>query len=371
MKSIMGIINLMEEENFLHEISYHRPAAAIPFGGRYRMIDFVLSNMVNSGIRNVGIIVQHKYRALMDHLGSGKEWDLDRKRDGLFFLPPGQGCQQGTYRWDLRHFYTHLDYLQYSRQKYILIAGSNMICNIDYREAFHFHQAMNADITILYKDMENSAEKLSQCHILETAEDGRIIDLEIQPEKNKGSKASMEMCIMEKSLLIDLIHRCHSRGECDLVREGFIRNLNRLRIYGFPYQGYLAHIHSIQSYYKHSMDLLRPEIWQKLFFDKGLIITKVKDGAPTKYSPGSLVQNALIANDCVIEGIVENSIIFRGVKIGQGAHIKDSILMQKCVVGQGAVLENVIADKAVNITEGKHLKGEKHYPLVITKKTVI
>ncbi|SHE29959.1 glucose-1-phosphate adenylyltransferase subunit GlgD [Desulforamulus putei] len=371
MKNVMGIINLMEDEEFLKEISHHRPAAAVPFGGRYRMIDFVLSNMVNSGIRNVGIIVQHKYRALMDHLGNGKEWDLDRKRDGLFYLPPGQGCQQGSYRWDLRHFHTHLDYLQYSRQKYILISGSNMICNIDYRDAFQFHQAMNADITILYKDMENTGEDLSRCHMVETAEDGRIIDLEINPNKMRGSKMSMEMCIMEKSLLVELIHRCYSRGECDLVRDGFIRNLNRLRIYGFPYQGYLAHIDSIQSYYNHSMELLRPEIWQQLFFDKGLIITKVKDGAPTKYSKGSRVHNALIANGCIIEGTVENSIIFRGVKIGQGAHIKDSIIMQKCKIEEGALVENVIADKEVTITKGKHLKGEKNYPMVIMKKTVI
>lgn len=367
----MGIINLMEDEDFLKEISYHRPAAAVPFGGRYRMIDFVLSNMVNSGITNVGIIVQHKYRSLMDHLGSGKEWDLDRKRDGLFFLPPGQRYQQGIYRWDLRHFYTHLDYIQYSRQKYVLVSGSNMICNIDYRDAFKFHQAMNADITILYKDMENTDENLSQCQIIETAEDGRIIDLEIKPDKIKSSKISMEMCIMEKSLLVELIHRCHFRGECDLVRDGFIKNLNRLRIYGFPHQGYLAPIDSIQSYHKHSMDLLRPEVWQKLFFDKGLIITKVKDGAPTKYSDGSRVHNALIANDCIIEGIVENSIIFRGVEIGRGARIKDSIIMQKCKIEEGAWVENVIADKGVTVTKGKHLKGEEHYPLVITKKTVI
>ncbi|GAB6157241.1 glucose-1-phosphate adenylyltransferase subunit GlgD [Desulfotomaculum varum] len=371
MKNVMGIINLQEDVDFLKEISHHRPAAAVPFGGRYRMIDFVLSNMVNSGIRNVGILVQHKYRALMDHLGNGREWDLGRKRDGLFYLPPVQGCQQGNFKWDLRHFYNHLDYLQYSRQKYVLVAGSNMICNVDYRAAFQFHQAMSADVTVLYKDIENTAVNLAGCHFIKTAEDGRLIDLEINPNQKTGHQMSMEMFIMEKSLLIDLIHRCHARGECDLVRDGLIRNLSRLRIYGYPYRGYLARIDSVQSYYNHSMELLQPNIWQLLFFNEGRIITKVKDGAPTKYSRYARVQNSLIANGGIIEGTVENSILFRGVYVGPGAQIKDSIIMQKCKIEAGAVVDKVIADKEVVITKGKHLKGERNYPLVIMKKSVI
>lgn len=367
----MGIINLMENEDFLKELSYHRPVAAVPFGGRYRMIDFVLSNMVNSGIRNVGILVQHKYRALMDHLGRGKEWDLDRKRDGLFFLPPGQYINQGIYQWDLRHFYNHIDYISYSRHKYVLVSGANVLCNINYQDAFKFHQAMNADITIIYKNMVSDIEDLNYSHFVDTAEDGRIIGIEISPTKVTSSKMSMEMFIMKKSLLVDLITSCYSRGECDLVRDGFIKNLHRLRMFGFPYQGYLATIDSVLSYYKHSMDLLKPDIWRKLFFDHGRIFTKTKDGAPTKYNEGAKVSNALVANDCIIDGVVENSVVFRGVKIGKGAQVKGSIIMQKCKIEEGATIENVIADKEVIITKGKHLRGQEHYPLVIKKKTVI
>lgn len=372
MKDVMGIINLMEHEDFLKEFSDNRPVAAVPFGGRYRMIDFVLSNMVNSGIRNVGIIVQHKYRSLMDHLGSGKEWDLDRKRDGLFFLPPAQGhYPQGIYKWDLRHFYTHLDYINYSRQKYVIISGCNMICNINYSKALQFHKARQADITILYNELDAKEEVMSQSTLIDTAEDGRILEIELSPDKIKGCQISMEMCIMEKSLLVDLINGGYSRGDCDLVRDGFIKNLSRLKIYGYPYHGYLAKIDCVQSYYRHNMDLLKPEIWQQLFFDQGLIYTKVKDGPPTKYNENSQVKNSVIANDCVIEGIVENSIIFRGVQIGKGAYVKDSIIMQKCSIEEEAVVENIIADKEVTITKGKQLKGEKHYPLIIKKKTVI
>ena len=371
MKDVMGIINLMEHEDFLKEITDHRPVAAVPFGGRYRLIDFVLSNMVNSGLCNIGLVVQHKYGALMDHLGRGKDWDLDRKRDGLFFLPPSQNYYQSSNRWDLRHLQNHLEYINYSRQKYILIAGSNMLCNINYQDAFKFHQAMNADITIIYKDMEHSIEDLSQFQLIHIAEDGRCIDIEIKPERIKCANVSMEMFIIKKSLFLQLINQCSSRGECDFIRDVLIKNLNRLRIYGYPYQGYLANIDSVQSYYNYSMDLLKPEIWQKLFFDSGLIYTKPRDGAPTKYGEESQVTNSLIANDCIIDGVVENSIVFRGVKVHKGAHVKDSIIMQVCEIMENAVLENVIADKEVIITKGRHLKGEENFPLVIKKKTVI
>lgn len=372
LKDVMGIVNLMENEGFLKEISYYRPVAAVPTGGRYRMIDFVLSNMVNSGIRNVGIITPQKYRSLMDHLGSGKEWDLDRKRDGLFFLPPAQiHYPMGIYRWDLRHFRSHLDYIHYSRQKYVIISGSNMICNLDYKEAFRFHQEMKADITLIYKEQNTGVEDLYQSTVIDTAEDGRILDIEMNPTNRKAGKVSMEMAIMEKSQLMDLINSCASRGDCDLVKDGLIKNLSRLKIYGFPHNGYLAHIHSIQSYFRHNMDLLKPVIWQELFFKHGLIYTKVKDGAPTKYKETAMVKNALVANECIIEGTVENSILFRGVQIHKRASVKNSIIMQKCVIEEDAVLENIISDKEVVVTRGKYLKGEKHYPLVIRKRTAI
>lgn len=371
MKDVMAIINLMEDDNFLKEISYHRPQAAVPFGGRYRLVDFILSNIVNSGIKNVGILVQHKYRSLMDHLGRGKEWDLDRKRDGLFFLPPADFTAPVTNKWDLQYFHSHLDYINNSRQKYVLIAGYHMVCNIDFNEAFLFHKTMNADITIIYKEVDPTKTDLTQCYTLETSQDGRITDFEVKPQKTQSTKIALEICLMEKSLLVDLINRGYSRGDSDLVRDGFIKNLNRLRIYGYPHQGYLANINSVQSYYQHHMDLLQPNISRELFFAKGLIYTKGKDGPPTKYTSSAKVKNSLIANGCIIEGQVENSIIFRGVKVGKGAMVKNSIIMQQCTLESDIYLEHVITDKKVVITKGKHLKGDKHYPLVIRKHAVI
>ncbi|MEG6512308.1 glucose-1-phosphate adenylyltransferase subunit GlgD [Desulforamulus ruminis] len=371
MKDVMGIINLMENEGFLKELSYYRPVAAVPTGGRYRIIDFVLSNMVNSGIRNVGIITPQKYRSLLDHMGRGKEWDLDRKRDGLFFLPPAQiHYPMSIYRWDLRHFCSHLDYIDFSRQKYVIISGSNMICNLDYKAAFRFHQETKADMTILYK-VSTGRENLAHCTVIETEDDGRVVDMAMNPVDRKAGKVFMEMAIMEKSLLVDLINGCASRGDCDFVKDGLIKNLHKLKIYGYRHQGYLAYIDSIQSYYQHNMDLLTPEIGQELFFKHGVIYTKVADGAPTRYKETAKTQNALVANECVIEGTVENSILFRGVKIHKGACVRNSVIMESCVVEEDALLENVISEKQVVVTRGKHLKGEKHYPLVIRKRTVI
>lgn len=371
MKDVMAIVNLMEHEGILKEISHHRLVAAVPFGGRYRMIDFVLSNMVNSGVRNVGVIVQHKYRSLIDHLGRGKEWDLDRKRDGLFFLPPTQMRYPMGSRFDLRHFHHHLDYINYSRQNYIIITGSNMICNLDYRDVLNFHRQKKADITLVYKQMEFPREDLCQCNVLEVDQDQRVIQMEIKPDKITSGKMSMEMYIMEKSLLIDMINGCSSRGDCELVLHGIINRLEQLKIYGYPFEGYLGKVGSVSSYFNHSMDLLKPHIWKELFFKHGHIYTKVKDGAPTKYLESSVVKNSLVANDCEIAGTVENSIIFRGVKIARGAHVKDSIVMQKGEIREGAVVENIIMDKKVIISAGKKLRGDSGYPFVIAKETVI
>ena len=371
MQNVMGIINLNDNQEFLKELTQCRPLAAVPFGGRYRLIDFILSNMVNSGMQNVGILVQDKYRALMDHLRSGKEWDLARKRDGLFILPPGKAHYPGAdYRGNIENFYSNLDYIESSRQQYVLIAGSHIICNLSYRKAFKFHQDVGADITLLYKE-HNEDEELMQYGIVECESNGRITDISINPSRSLSRKVSLEMYIMKKDLLVDLIKDCQARGGLDFIKDIVIKNIDTLKMYGHPYKGYVARIDGVKSYYKHNMELLKPEKWEELFFKSGLVYTKVKDEAPVKYKENARVSNAMIGNGCIIEGHVENSILFRGVTVRKGAYIKDSIIMQKCDIAENAIIENVICDKNVRITRGKRLKGEMSYPLVIEKGSVI
>ena len=372
MKNVLGLINLHENEDFMRELTRHRSLAGVPFAGRYRLIDFVLSNMVNSGIQNVGILVPNKYRSLMDHLRSGKEWDLARKRDGLFILPPTHAhYAMGICKGDLEHFHNHLDYIKRSSQQYVLIAGSQMVCNMNFRQAFQFHLDQGADITVLYKPNASCSADFPRPTAVRCQGD-QVVDMEVNPGSAlAGGDISMEMYIMSKNRLIKLVEGCISRGETDFVKDGIIKNIGRLNIQGYGHNQFVAKINSIQSYYRHSMDLLRPEVWRELFVKSGPIYTKVKDEAPANYRKEAQVTNSLVANGCIIEGQVENSIIFRGVRIHKGVHIRNSIIMQKCEIRDKSVLESVICDKEVHITEGRSLKGERNYLLVIEKGMVI
>lgn len=373
LKNTMGIINLHESHESFREITKHRPLAAIPFAGRYRLIDFVLSNFINSGITNVGILSAGNSRALSDHIRSGKEWDLARKRDGLFLLPSWQtGNVQGAFPNDLADFFSNLDYIKSSRQRFSLLSGSRAVCNINYESAYNYHLAKAADITILYKEYTIAEAKgLSEATMLETDSDGRVVDLEVCPVSPRSNKLSLEMVLLERQLLVDLIDASVSRGGTNFTRDCIMRNIENLKIYGFPFTGYLARIDSMQNYFDHSMKLLTPEIWQEIFFSHGSIYTKVKDEAPAKYQRDAIVKSSLVANGSVIAGKVENSVLFRGVKVHKDARVTNSIVMQKGEIGPGAVIENVICDKDVKITAGKILKGELNHPIVIEKGIVI
>lgn len=369
MASLAGIINLHEPDERIRELTRHRSLAAVPFGGRYRLIDFTLSNMVNAGIRNVGILLSDKYGALLDHLKNGKEWDLDRRRDGLFLLPPAShhGPAGHGVVGDIPNFSHNLDYIYKSRQDYVLISGSNMICNMNCRDVLDYHLAKEADITVVYSETAGLAKSPPYTNVV-TDEDSRVVDMAVNPRTPKGDKASLNMYIVSKELLIDIIDYCASRGKEDFLRDGIIPKLDELRVYGYSYRGYVGEINSLQNYFKHSMELLNPAVWQELFFKSGLIHTKVKHEAPVRYLEGSQVRNSIIANGCIIEGTVENSILFRGVHVQKGAVVRDSIVMQKSQIGPGVLLQNAILDKDVQVSEGKHLIGDSNYPIVIHKR---
>jgi len=328
--------------------------------------------MVNSEISNVGIFIQHKYRSLVDHLRSGKDWDLARKRDGLFVLPPAYTkTPMQMHRGDVENLYSNLDYLYQSRQKYVVIAGANIVSNLDYREVLDFHKNTGAEITALYTKANCSTHDCLRANTLELGPEGQVLEVREFRDSGGYQNMSMDMFIMEKELLIDLVKNCINNGDYDFVKHCIIKNVNKLKVYGFHHQGYVARINSLQSYFQHSMELLSPHIWKELFFKSGLIYTKVKDEPPAKYINETEVTNSLIASGCYVEGKVENSILFRGVKVHKGAYIKNSVIMQKGNIGPGVILENVICDKDVHITANKQLKGEFTYPLVIKKGRVI
>jgi glucose-1-phosphate adenylyltransferase len=374
MKNILGLINLHEDGELLKEIARERPLAAIPFGGRFRIIDFILSNMVNSGIQAVGIVLKQQSRSLMDHLRSGKEWDLARKRDGLFILPPPDHIHytNSIYKGDLEHFYNQADFIRGSRQDYVLIACSHIIYNFNFYDAYQSHLENRADITVLYKEVQPCPGKsFSQATLVSVGADGWVTDMEVKVGKIAGGTIGLEAFIMSKELLLQIIDDCIAIGEFDLTKEGIIKNIRRYKVRGFPFRGYMAKINSIPDYYQASMELLSQDVCRELFNESGPIYTKVKDEAPVNYREQAIVSNSMVANGCIIEGRVENSLLFRGVRVHKGAIIKNSIIMQQGTVGANATLENVICDKYVTISAGKRLLGDKNYVMVIEKRMVI
>jgi glucose-1-phosphate adenylyltransferase len=373
MRDTMGIIYSGETDASLKELTRSRSTAAVPFGGRYRIIDFILSGMVNSGIRNVGVITQNNYHSLMDHLESGSYWDLDRKKDGLFILPPyvSKG-NTGWYKGSADALHNCIAYIRRSTQRYAVLAGGSMVCNITYDDVLNFHKEKNADITVIYKDMPQMDPKdLSRHTLIETDSSDRICDMVTKPSLPRSTKVIMEMYIIEKDLLEYLVEECASRGRTDFIKDILIDNLQDLRIYGYEFKGYVASIRTINAYFKHSMDLLDWDIRNDLFFKNGPIHTKVKDEVPAKYGVDAVAKNSLIADGCIVEGTIENCILFRGVRIAKGAVVRNSIIMQKCEVQEQALIENVILDKDVIVRRGKRLIGQDSYPIVIGKKIII
>ena len=372
MKDVLGIVNNTKNEERLCQLIKGRSLATIPFAGRYRLIDFYLSNMVNSGIENVGILVKKNYRSLLGHVRSPKEWDLDRKNDGIFILPPDNENQHwGNVRGDLEVLQGNIDYIIRSKQKYVLITSSNIICNIDYKEAIENHKANENDITVIYKTLNSSIKDVLDYTQVKIDGDNKVTDMSINTNEIDGGNVSLESYIMEKSLLMDIIYECISKGEYDLVQDGIVKNLKNYKVYGYEFSGEVFNINSVQSYYDHSMKLLDNNIWNELFFNTNPIYTKMKDLAPVKYGECSDVSNSLIANGCVINGEVKNSIVFRNVRVEKGARIENSIVMQNTVIDKGSVLENIIVDKDCFISRDQKFKGSKEYPIVIEKNTII
>lgn len=369
MKNVMGIIHHKKDEEAFRQLTKHRCVAAIPFGGKYRLVDFPLSNMTNAGISNVGIITSLKLRSLIDHLGTGKEWGLDRKRDGLFILP---AVSEKNKRWlDLEDIYANQDYIANSKQEYVLLSGSNIVCNLDLRKIFAFHCEKKADLTVVYSEgYRFLPEDEASGVYLQKGPQGRISGVSIGA-RTENSVVSMDMYLFNKAFLLKLLQECSSYGKCDFIREVLPIKIKDMKIYGYAHEGYLGIINSWQSFYKHQMEILNPKIWQELFFAKGLIHTKLKDGPSARYSESADVRNVFATPGCMIDGRVENSILFRKVKVGRGAVVRNSIVMSRVEIEENAVLDGVILDKSVRIKKGIHLISSKDTPLIIEKNRVI
>ena len=371
MLDVMGIINSNDFSDNLGILSRHRCTAAVLFGARYRLIDFPLSNMVNSGIRNVGVISSYKYRPLMDHLGAGKHWFLDRKAEGLFLLPGRlQSIRNCSLRFDLNDLYVNADYLRNSTQRTVILSRSNIVCNFNYKDVIDYHRRKDADITMIYKKLNAETEDLSGRISFNIDNLSRVFDIQENTSGYGTTNLFIESMIIEKSLLLEILENCKYTGKWDLF-DIIEENSEELRVYAYRFQGYTGRIYSTSDYYRCSMELLNPDIRKELFMAKDIIFTKVKDNPPTRYGFTSKIKNTLIGSGCFLNGEVEDSIIFRGVTIQEGAVVKNSIIMQNCIIGPNVVLENAILDKSIVMQEGTVLKGNPVFPTVVEKEIII
>ncbi|MBQ7118655.1 MAG: glucose-1-phosphate adenylyltransferase subunit GlgD [Oscillospiraceae bacterium] len=369
MKDTLGIIFAHDKIDALREITESRTAASVPFSGRYRMIDFTLSNMVNSGIKEVGVVTRSDYYSLMTHLGTGKEWDLNRKKGGLSILPPSIESHDGLSEKNskIAVLMGIIEYIRQSDCKYVLLADANVIANIDYTELFESHIEKQAYMTALYKADVYDNSKLRTNAFIDVDANGKIKDITINQSIQLHSKMLLGTYIIERGLLEFLICQCVAHNKFDFERDVIQEMAESLDIYAYEHKGFAEKIDSVESYFKVNMKLLDSTTRKELFEKGGEILTRVHDSVPTMFGTESSVRNSMLADGCIIEGTVENSVIFRNVKIAKGAVVKNCIIMQGTEIGENANLEYCITDRLVNISEGTSLRGAESYPTVLPK----
>ena len=371
MNDLHGILFAYRSDANLGELTRPRNTCSLPFGGRYRLIDFMLSNCVNAGITDVGVVVHQSYQSLLDHLGSGKDWDLSRKHGGLRILPPFSYTEQGhgEYRGSMEALAGVYDYLEDIRQDYILLAWGDTAINLPVAEVFEQHLNSGADITMVCTPTLKGAPRFSE--YVEVSEEGRITDLSIHPTSADKALESLEIYILSKRLLMDMVDYCSAHDVANFSRGVLQPRMKSLKMMPYVHKGYVGRFQSVGDYYQRSMELLDSSIRADLFNPARPIRTKDQSNPSTYYGPESAAKRSLVADGCYIEGEVENSILARGVTVEKGAKVTDSVLMQGTVVKAGASLSYVIADKDVTVNEGRMLMGHATYPLAIAKGSVV
>ena len=368
MKDFHGIIFAYSAAPELRELVGVRTAASLPFCGRYRLIDFALSSMRNAGILDVGVIMQRDYQSLLDHIGSGRPWDLSRKVDGLTLLPPFTPAHaEGNNRIDTLG--RIMDYISHAKQEYVLLMDSNFVCNMDLKKLLSFHSGKNADITLAY--CTGVAPKLQNRAVVELDMTGKVTNVGIDVKTSNDVNYIANVVLIRKALLERLIGDAQSYAYTSFEKDIIQKNVDNLNIYGYKVDEWNCTIDSMETYFSANMALLEKETRKSLFNLQSPVYTKVRDDMPVIYGLASDCKNSLIADGCQIEGTVKNSIVFRGARVAKGAVVENSILMQDAFVGEDAKLNCVIMDKNTVITPKKVLSGDKSYPLFVGKHIVI
>ena len=373
----LGILFPNSYDSLVPDLVSERLMASIPFASRYRLVDFILSSMANCGIDNISLIVRRNYHSLMDHLGSGREWDLTRKNGGLNLVPPFAEKTVSIYNGRVEALASILDFLKEQKEKYVVMADTNLAVNFDFNALIQAHMDSRADVTVAYReeplpgDLTGHRDIGKSLYYTLAIDNGRVTKMYMNSKEPGVQNFSMNIYIIDRELLIDQINTAYVRGQVFFERDILAPQLERLNVQAFRYDGYVARISSMKSYFNENMKMLDDANVDALFSAGNPIYTKIRDDNPARYINGSKVSNIMAADGCIIEGEVENSILFRGVRIGKGARVKNCVLMQDTVIEAGASVEYAVTDKNVTITKGKDIKGTDTFPVYVAKYQVV
>ncbi len=370
-QNVLGLIFASINDSAVIDLTKLRTMGSIPYGGRYRMVDFPLSNMVNSGISEVGVITKSNYGSLLDHLGSGREWDLARKKGGLHLLPPFSQVGGGAYQSRLEALSNIWSFVEHTKAQYVILANSDLVTTIDFTDALAQHQSSGADITVIYaKGLYNRDKSTNGC-ILQIDEENTIKEVLTNPMLSGECNISLDMFIMTTDFLKQVVLEAISKNQKSLIRDLLQARKDDFVFKAYEHKGRFFKIDSLEAYYKANLALLDTDTRNNVFNSEAPIYTKVGDNAPVKYGLESNVKNSLVADGCMIEGTVENCVLFRGVKIAKGAVVRNCVLMQGTEIGEGCNIDAIVADKNVTISENRVLTGSPEYPLYLGKKATI
>ncbi len=363
----IGIILAGGNNHRMKELSQKRAIGAMPIAGTYRSIDFALSNMSNSHIQKVGVFTQYNARSLNEHLSSSKWWDFGRKQGGLFVFAPTVTSEGSFwYRGTADALYQNLDFLKNSHEPYVVIASGDCVYKLDFNDVLEFHIDKKADITVVCKEMPKDAN-IERYGTVKMNEDSRIEEFEEKAIVAKSNTISCGIYVVRRRQLIEMVERCAEEGRFDFVNDILVRYKNMKRIYGYKIKNYWRNIATIEDYFSTNMDFLKPEIRDYFFKQYPDVYSKVEDLPPAKYNPGSNVKNSLISSGCIINGTVENSIIFREAFIGSNCVIKNSIILNDVYIGDNTHIENCIVESRATLPANSYHKGEDGIKIVVER----
>ena len=351
----------------MRELSQKRAICAMPIAGSYRSIDFTLSNMTNSHIQKVAVFTQYNARSLNEHLNSSKWWDFGRKHGGLYVFPPAVTAENSNwYRGTADAIYQNLSFLKNSHEPYVVIASGDCVYKMDYNKLLEYHIEKKADITVVCREME-AGTNVERFGTIRMNEESRIEEFEEKPLQAKTNTISCGIYVVRRRLLIEMIEKCAEEDRYDFVRDILIRYKDLKRIYGYKIKDYWRNIASVDDYYSTNMDFLKANVRNYFFKQYPDVYSKVDDLPPAKYNPGSQVRNSLVSSGCIINGVVENSVIFKKSYIGNNCVIKNSIILNDVYIGDNTHIENCIVESRDTIRANSYFVGEGEVKIVVER----